>query len=272
MSPERLDRGPFRLDFADRFDAAELDDSLWLPHYLPHWTTPDRSAARYRTGAAGLELRIDADQLPWRPEDGALRVSNLQTGSFSGPVGSPVGQHRHRTDLVVRTAQPTRRLWAPSSGLVEATMAATTDPTCMLALWLVGLEEGSPEQSGEICVAELFGNAIGPHGSSVRSGVKAHHDPRLRTEMSDLPLDIDASEQHAYAAEWDAHRTRFYVDDALVLAVEQGFDYPLQLMVDLFELPGRGERPPADYPKRALVRQVRGHTRRASQVPGVPER
>jgi hypothetical protein len=85
-------------------------------------------------------------------------VSNLQTATFSGPAGSDRGTHRHRADLLVRTAQPTRRLFTPSEGLVEARLRATADPTVMLALWLVGVEEGGPEESGEICVAheELF--------------------------------------------------------------------------------------------------------------------
>jgi hypothetical protein len=68
----------------------------------------------------------------------------------------------------VATAQPARRLYTPSAGLVEAVLRASDDPTCMLAFWLVGFEEESPEQSGEICVAELFGNAVGPERSRVR--------------------------------------------------------------------------------------------------------
>ncbi|GAA2725862.1 glycoside hydrolase family 16 protein [Cellulomonas aerilata] len=257
-----LDRSAFDLVLDDDFSGPRLDESRWLAHYLPHWTTPDRSAARYTLGADGLELRIDADQPPWHPEDGALRVSNLQTGSFSGPVGSPVGQHRHRPDLRVRTAQPTRRLWTPTAGLVEATLRATADPATLLAFWLVGLEEESPEASGEICVAELFGHAVGPRGSQVRLGVKAHHDPALTTDMVDLALDLDATELHTYAAEWDARRVRFYVDDQLVHTVEQGLGYPLQVMVDLFELPTQDGPEPAGYPKRAQVRSVRGYVAR----------
>jgi hypothetical protein len=258
----RLVRDGLALVFDDDFTGDRLDESRWLPHYLPHWTTPDRSAARWDLGPDGLTLRIDADQPAWRPEDGPLRVSNLQTGSFSGPAGSPVGQHRHRPDLTVRTPQPTRRLWTPSAGVVEATMRASGDPTCMLAFWLVGFEEESPEASGEICVAELFGEAIGPGGSQVRLGLKAHHDPRLTTDMTDLRLDLDATDEHTYAAEWDATRTRFFVDDVLVRTVDQGLAYPLQVMVDLFELTPAEERDPGAYPRTAHVRAVRGYARR----------
>jgi hypothetical protein len=247
---DTLDRTGFALVFDEDFSGPELDPSRWIAHYLPHWTTPERSAARYELHPGRLQLRIDADQPAWRPEDGEMRVSNLQTATCDG-------QHRHRPDMAVVTPQPTRRLFTPSSGLVEAVMRASPDPACMLAFWLVGLEE-TPEASGEICVAELFGHAIGAERSLVRLGVKAHGDPRLAWEVEDVPLDIDATDWHAYAAEWTPERIRFFVDDHLVRTVEQRIDYPLQLMVDLFEFPEGTERDPAAYPKTADVRAVRG--------------
>jgi len=246
--------------FADDFAGPVLDPGRWVDHYLPHWTTPERSAARYRL-EDGLRLLVEADQPAWRPEDGAMRVSNIQTGSFSGPRGSGTGQHRHRSDLSVVTPQPTRRLWTPSSGLVEATLRASPDPRCMLAIWLVGFEERSPQDSGEICIAELYGDGIGPGGSRVRLGLKAHHDPRLRTDMADVVLDLDATEDHSYAAEWDAGSVRLFVDDVLVRGIGQGLDYPLQLMVDLFEFRADDPGQAGSYPKAAHVAAVRGYRR-----------
>lgn len=257
-----LDRSRLQLVFSDEFDGPQLDRGRWIDHYLPQWTTPERSAARYDFDEQGLRLRIDADQPAWRAEDGRFRVSNIQTGAFAGPNGSTVGTHRHVPDLRVRTALATQRLWTPSSGLVEATLRASPDATCMLAIWLVGFEEHSPDDSGEICIAELFGNALSPEQSQVRLGVKAHHDPRLTTDMVDLLLPIDARDEHTYGAEWDAARVRFYIDDRLVRTVEQGFGYPLQVMVDLFEFPPEGERDASRYPKSARVRAVRGYQNR----------
>jgi glycosyl hydrolase family 16 len=258
---DALDRTGYSLAFDEAFTDPALDSERWVAHYLPHWTTPQRSAARYELQPGVLRLRIDADQPAWRLDDGELRVSNLQTGTFSGPLGSPIGQHRHRPDLAVRTAQSTRRLYTPSTGLIEAVLRASPDPTCMLAFWLVGFEEESPESSGEICVAELFGNAIGPRRSGVRIGVKAHNDPRLRDDMEELALDLDATAWHSYAAEWTPERIRFFVDDRLVRTVNQRIDYPLQLMVDLFEFPQGTGRDPAAYPKVGEVNAVRGYQR-----------
>ncbi|WP_419706153.1 glycoside hydrolase family 16 protein [Promicromonospora sp. NFX87] len=242
----------------DTFAGPALDAGLWVPHYLPHWTTPERSAARYDLVPGGLRLRIDHDQPAWRPEDGEMRVSNLQTGSWAGPVGGTRGQHRHRPDgLVVRTATPTRRLWTPSSGEVEVVVSASPDPTCMVGVWLVGFEESSPDDSGEICLAELFGDQVGPGGSTVRLGIKAHHDPRLRTDLADVRLPLDATTPHTYAAHWDATGVRLLVDGDTVWTSDQVLAYPLQLMIDLFEFPA-GPRDPGHYPRTAVVRSVTG--------------
>jgi hypothetical protein len=199
-------------------------------------------------------------------DDGELRVSNIQTGTFSGPPGSPIGQHRHRHDLAVSTAQPTRRLYTLSGGLVEAVLRASPDPTCMLAFWLVGFEEQSPEQSGEICVAELFGSAIALRRSGVRIGVKPHNDPCLHDDMEEVTLDIDAGTWHTYAAEWTAERVRFFVDDRLVRSVQQRIDYPLQLMVDLFEFPPHTDRDPPRTRRSARSRPSAGTGR--ADAPG----
>ena len=259
-----MDRDGYELVFDEDFSGPVLDPDRWIAHYLPHWTTPERSAARYELEPGVLRLRIDADQPAWRLDDGELRVSNLQTGTFSGPLGSPIGQHRHRADLVVTSPQVTRALYTPSAGLVEAVMRASPDLTCMLAFWLVGFEAESPEQSGEICVCELFGAAAGRRQSGVRIGVKAHHDPRLRDDIEEVVLDLDAATFHAYAAEWTPERIRFFVDDQLVRTVDQRIDYPLQLMVDLFEFPDAADRDPEAYPKHAEVTAVRGYRRSAA--------
>jgi hypothetical protein len=242
-------------DVHDDFSAGALDLRVWVPHYLPQWTTPERSLARYALGPDGLRLLVEEDQPAWREEDGGLRVSNLQTGTFSGPRGSPVGTHRHRADLTVVTPQPVRRLLLPTGGRAEVVMRASDDPAVMLAFWLVGFEE-TPEDCGELCVAELFGDRIGAAGSRVNVGVKAHHDPRLVDDMRAVDLDLDAREWHEYAVEWDAGRPgiTFLVDGAVVHTSQQRLGYPLQLMVDLFEF--RDGAPDGGYPKTGDVRSV----------------
>lgn len=254
----RLDRSRFVLEFEETFDRPELSTERWVPHYLPEWTTPERSAARYDSEPGRLRLRIDADQPAWRPVDGDLRVSSLQTGTNSGPAGSTVGLCPPGPGVVVQSPQPPRALYTPSTGLVEAVLRASPETTCMLAFWTVGLA-GTPDQSGELCVCELFGDRIGAERSGVNIGVKAHQDPQLREDVEEIQLDIDAYDWHTYSVEWTAARSRFYVDDRLVRAVDQGLAYPQILLVDLFEFPTGGERDPEDYPRIGEVAAVRGY-------------
>jgi len=256
-----FDRSGFALELDERFDAPELRGDRWIAHYLPEWTTPERSAARYDLEFGRLRLRIDADQPAWAPDEGELRVSNLQTGTFSGPAGSHAGQSRHRPDLVVRTPQPLRRLYTPACGLVEVELRTTADPTCMAAVWLIGLEDDGPQSSGELCVCELFGRAVGAGRTRANIGVKARDDPRLHDDMEEVELPLDAGEWHTYGVEWTAERSRFLVDGEVVRTVDQGMAYPLELLIDLFEFPERPERDPAAYPKTAEVRAVRGYRR-----------
>ena len=268
VSSELLDRSQWDPVFVDEFASSRLDRTRWVAHYLPQWTTPDRSAARYDLGAGHLRLLIDADQPAWRDEDGELRVSNLQTASFAGPIGSDRGTHRHRANLRVRTAVATRLLFIPNAGLVEARLRATADPTCMLAVWLVGVETESPEHSGEICIAELYGSACDGPDSSVRLGIKAHHDPHLVDDVTDVRPGIDTTQWHTYGAAWTADETRFYIDDRLVRVAPQGMNYPLQVMVDLFEFPTGPIREPGCYPKCGEVAAVRGYRRHDRSAPG----
>jgi hypothetical protein len=254
-----VDRSGYALEVEDLFPGPSLDERLWLPCYLPHWSSRRASAARYEVGG-GLRLRIDADQPAWSPEwNGALRVSSLQTGLWAGPVGSPRGQHRFRPDLEVREAQPALALYTPRYGLFELRCRAVDDPASLGALWMIGLED-EPERSGELCICELFGREVGPAGARVGMGIHPFGDPALREEFELVPVAIDARSPHDYAAEWTPEGVAFYVDQRCVKVVRQSPAYPMQLMLNVYEF-REGEAlpsPPDRYPKRFAVDWFRG--------------
>jgi hypothetical protein len=233
-------------------------DRWTAPIGTGEWTCRDVAAARWETGEHGLTLRIDADTPPWSPEfDGEVRVSHLQTGQFSGPVGSPLGQHRFRDGLIVREAQPPQRLWLPHLGVLEVRLRAIRHPDAMVAFWPIGFE-GRPEDSGEICVCEIFGSELDDTGGWVGIGVKPQHDPRLRLDFEKIRIEGDLTELHDYAVEWDEHRLRFFIDGRWVKTVPQRLDYPVQLMLDLYELPDpSGRRDAASHPLLFDVERVR---------------
>jgi Glycosyl hydrolases family 16 len=250
----------YELDFEDRFDSEALDETRWLPWYLPQWSSREAAAARYRVGGGVLRLVIEADQQPWCPEfDGQTRVSSLQTGVFSGPVGSAVGQSRFRPGLVVREAQDNARLYTPRYGLFELRAKAIDDPACMVALWMIGYED-EPDRSAEICVCEIFGRNVAPGRSGVGMGLHPFGDPRIRDEFAVEDLAIDARDFHLYAAEWTPGYVAFFVDHQLVKTVEQSPAYPMQLMLGIYEFPDTdGGRPARPYPKQFVVDYLRGY-------------
>jgi hypothetical protein len=248
---------PFEIEFEDTFAGATLATSRWLPHYLPHWSSRARSAARYALGDGCLRLRIEADQEPWCPElDGETRVSSLQTGAFSGPVGSAVGQHRFHPDAVVTEEQADVRLYTPLYGRIEVRLQALDDPKAMVALWLIGYED-EPERSAEICVCEIFGSEVGPKEALVGMGVHPFGDPSLSDDFAKVPLRLDAREFHAYAAEWTRDGITFLVDGEPVRTVDQSPDYPMQLMLNIYEFEADADL--ARYPKDFVVDYVRGY-------------
>jgi hypothetical protein len=250
---------PYVLEFADDFDDGRLDRTRWLPYYLPHWSSRERAAASYAIRDGCLHLQIEADQAPWCPElDGATRVSSLQTGLFAGPVGSRIGQHRFHADAAVREAQENVSLYTLQYGRVEIRCRAVADPNAMVALWLIGYED-EPDRSGEICVCEIFGRDLGPREALVGMGIHPFGDPRLREDFERVPLAIDATDFHEYAAEWEPGHTRFLVDGQLVRSVDQAPDYPLQLMLGIYAF-SAGTRPD-DF----VADWVRGY--RSSEAP-----
>ncbi len=91
------------------FDAPDVDRSVWLPHYLPAWSSRAATAATYGIRDSCVRLSILPSQGLWMPaeEPGPLRVSGVQTGNFSGPVGSGVGQQPLSAGSVVREEQET---------------------------------------------------------------------------------------------------------------------------------------------------------------------
>jgi hypothetical protein len=248
------------IEFEDTFEGTQLDRSKWLPYYLPHWSSRERTAARYVVRDGLLTLRIEPDQGPWCPEfDGDVRTSTLQTGLFAGPLGSGAGQLRFRPEVVVREEQRAVRLYTPQYGLIEIRCRATDDPKAMVALWMIGYED-EPERSGEICVCEIFGRDVGPDSAKVGMGVHPFHDPKLTDEWAAEALPIDARAFHVYAVDWTPDHVAFYVDGEHVKTVGQSPDYPMQLMLSVYDFPN-GE-PPDPHAKEFVVDYVRG-TRRS---------
>ena len=236
----------------DHFEGSDLNRAVWIPHYLPQWSSRAETAATYEVAGSELRLTIPAGQGLWCPDDHdpPLRVSAVQSGVFSGEVGSTIGQQPFRDGLVVREFQPTRWGWTPEYGLLEVRARMELSPRSMASVWMVGLED-EPSRCGEICVFEVFGDALSVEDdeptAAVGTGVHPFRDPALTDDFAAPRLPIDVSEFHVYGADWQAGRVDFTVDGRHVRTVHQAPDYPMQMMVAVFDFPKKADAAPANH-------------------------
>jgi hypothetical protein len=238
------------VSFLDHFD--ELDTSVWVPHYLPMWSSRAETAASYTVSGSELRLTVPPGHGVWCQGDHEppLRVSGIQSGVFSGAVGSTAGQQPFREGQTVREFQPPLWGWTPHYGVLEIRARMDVSPRSMAAVWMVGLED-RPDRCGEICIFEVFGDAIRDATAEVGMGVHPFRDPALSEEWDAPRLALDVSEFHVYAADWRPGRIDFSVDGEHVKTVGPAPDYPMQAMVAVFDFPDR-EGPPDHVPALAV--------------------
>lgn len=250
----------------DDFGGTDLDRTVWSPHYLPAWSSRAASAATYQVRNSCLLLSIPPDQGLWCAGDHepALRVSGVQSGNWSGPVGSTRGQQPYRDGLVVREEQPAFTGWTPGPGWVEIRARAEITPRSMVSGWFVGLED-EPERCAEICVFEVFGDAVEPgRSAAVGSGLHRFRDPGVVEDFAAPRLPIDVARWHTYGARWDASTLEVTVDGETVRTCSGPPTYPLQLMLAVFDFPDRAGsdggagRPDEDTVPLLAVDRVRG--------------
>ncbi|HVK34073.1 MAG TPA: glycoside hydrolase family 16 protein [Microlunatus sp.] len=195
-----------------------------------------------------------ADDLPlWCPDRHTepMRVSCVQTGSYAGLVGSTVGQQPFAGDLTVAEEQPTFWGCTPHFGSLAVTMRGTVGPRSMIAFWLSGIED-APERSGDLRGRDLRGRR-GGRGGSGRAGRAPVPRPDQTEEFATEPLRLDVGEDHTYAVDWRPDSLVFSVDGLIVRELQQAPDYPVQLMLGVFEFPHRHPDRAAAEPRPELV-------------------
>lgn len=234
----------------DRFDGDELDRSLWVPWYLPHWSSRAAAQATYEVRDGELRLSIPPGQRLWAEgiHETPLRVSGVQSANYSGPVGSTIGGQPFLPGQTVREEQEQFWGYTPLYGHVEIRMRAVLSPRSMAAFWLSGIED-RPERSGEICVVEVFGTAP----QDIGMGLHRFRDPVLTEEWGTVTLPIDVAEFHTYAVDWRPDLLLFSVDGTIVKRVNQAPEYPVQLEIAIFDFPEKADLVPGEVPVPELI-------------------
>lgn len=252
-------------DFDERFPGADLNPTRWIGSYLPAWSSRSASAATYEIRDAELRLSIPPEQALWCPDlhPTPLRVSGIQSGNWSGPVGSTKGQQPFRDGMVVREAQDILLGFTPYLGRVEVTCRATLSPRSMFSAWMVGIED-EPNRCGEICIVEIFGKDLGHDANGhptaqLGCGIHAFRDPALSEDFTALTVPIDINTNHTYAVSWTEQRVSFFVDSRPIRSCPQSPTYPMQLILAIFDFPDWDTaREPVPSPPELIVTRVRG--------------
>ncbi|GAB5525316.1 MAG: hypothetical protein Roseis2KO_31880 [Roseivirga sp.] len=261
MAPQKRD---YELAFEDHFDSPELNLKNWIPVYLPQWSSTEKSRPGYLIRDSKLVLQITENQQPWCPEfNGDVKCSNLQTGLFSGPVGSTVGQHRFSKELRVREEQTAKHTYLPQYGFFEIRCRVPMlGADNVAALWMIGFED-QPNRSAEICIVELIGEKQPRHGAKVGYGTKPFADPKIKGDFYEDEFDLNLADFHTYGAEWTPEWIDFYIDGKKTRRIYESPDYPMQLMLNLYEVPVRGHSNSSNkYPIEFEIDYVRGYSKK----------
>ena len=117
-------------------------------------------------------------------------------------------------------------------------------------------------KSAEIYIFEIKGNSLKGEMVKVGYGIRKFHDKKLKEEFYESTVDIDVSRFHCYAVEWNSERVTFFIDNKKIREINQSPDYPMRLMLGIFEFPVL-EKDIIDriYPKKLIVDYVRGYKR-----------
>lgn len=222
--------------FIDHFDGKELNKKVWIETYLPQWSSRDKTRPSYNIKDSVLSLYISNDQKPWSEEyNGDIRVSNLQTGVFSGPVGSSIGQHHFSDNLIVREAQKEEFLLTPLYGSIEMKCRCHISEENVAALWLIGLEKNESESS-ELCLFELKGWNVKDKKAVIGYGIRAFKDPKLVNDFHEDEFDIDVEDWNIYKVDWRKNEVIFYINGKEIRRINQAPAYRMQLMLNLYDL------------------------------------
>lgn len=254
------DKEGYTLVFNDDFNRKSLNAKNWFSFYLPQWSSRNNSKPKYSLEDGCLLLQITESQKPWCTEfNGEVKCSSLQTGVFSGDIGSNLGQHHFTQNLRVREFQAHQKKFVPQYGYFEIKAKALNTISNVVSLWMIGFED-TPEHSAEICIFEVKGENVQKNKAKIGYGIHQFKDPNVKEAFFEDEFSIDVTQFHIYAAEWTPTYVDFYIDNKFIRRINQSPNYPMQFMLGIYEIPvKRKSLKDKKYPKEFVIDYVKGY-------------
>ena len=106
---------------------------------------------------------------------------------------------------------------------------------------------------------EIKGWKVRKNKAVIGYGIHQFGDPKLKEAFFEELFPIDVMDYHVYAVEWMPGETNFYIDGKKIKKINQAPDYPMQLMLGIYEVP-KVEIDNSDYPKEFVVDWVKGYS------------
>ena len=103
----------------------------------------------------------------------------------------------------------------------------------------------------------MFGDTVRDGTVAYGCGIHAFRDPALTEEFAAEPRALDVAQPHAYAVDWRPGRVDFFLDGEQIRTVQQAPDYPMLLIIGVFDFPDRAA-PGDDQVPELVVRRVTG--------------
>ncbi|GAB77967.1 Glycosyl hydrolases family 16 [Austwickia chelonae] len=229
-------RPGYLLTASDEF-AGGHNQKLWVDHYLPHWSTPDRTKARYAHGPSALRLQIEKDMPGWDAvKDPYTKVSSFQSyeRDHLHRWADYSGVHHHETP---------QRNYLQKYGYFELRAKVAPGGGLHSAWWMIGANQDKADgdgstsgQAAEIDIFEFFGRNRASRG---QIAFHAWHDRRLL--MWGLPKKIGApgvdysQDYHVFGMEWEENHLLFTLDGAVTCRQRRAPDYPLLTLLGVYE-------------------------------------
>jgi hypothetical protein len=116
-----------------------------------------------------------------------------------------------------------------------------------------------PHWSSRAASAADFQVAGGELRLRIPVGLHKFRDPGLTEDFTTVPLPIDIAEFHTYAVDWQPGSLTFTVDGEVVRRIGQSPDYPVQVMLAVFDFPAKADPSATSTPvPELIVSQVAG--------------
>ena len=106
----------------------------------------------------------------------------------------------------------------------------------------------------------MFGDTVRDGTVAYGCGIHAFRDPALTEDFATEQRALDIAQPHAYAVDWRPGRVDFLLDGEPIRTVSQAPDYPMLLIIGVFDFPDRAA-PGDDQIPELLVRRVSGRPR-----------